>query len=169
MMQSGIVAGVTSALRRGTSALVVYVFSYAAAGNGAVHSFQRTTVSEILKTPKRFDEKRIELLGRIASGFEASIFRDSTGCSTSRTLCAIWADFSRCGDCVNMVNLIEQTRQDRPNLSETPEVIVRGTIHTVRKDVRYERSVPKFTRIGFGHLSAYPAQITVEEIVVPKH
>ncbi|MFN7995852.1 MAG: hypothetical protein U0Q18_19730 [Bryobacteraceae bacterium] len=37
-------------------------------------------------------------------------------------------------------------------------------VSTVRKDIKYDRSVPKSVRVGFGHLGAYPAQITVEEM-----
>jgi len=67
-----------------------------------------------------------------------------------------------------MVERISQAQQPPSKLRETSEVIVRGTVYTIRKDVRYDRSVPKSATIGFGHLGAYPAQITIEEIAIPK-
>ena len=163
----GMIAVIMQALWRWTIALMVYASTYTAFGGGAERSFQRTTVAAILKSPKQFDGKLVELLGRISIGDETSILREPSACPNMNQMpCAIWADFSRCASCGTLVERIAQAKQGRAGLSETPDVIVRGTVHTVRRDVSYDRSARRSDSIGFGHLGAYPAEISIEEVVL---
>jgi hypothetical protein len=61
-----------------------------------------------------------------------------------------------------------------PNPSGSPlsayfqlnKVVLRGVVFTVRRDIGYAKGTPKSVRVGFGHLSGYPAEITVEELEI---
>lgn len=154
-------------MRRIGSALIVYSIICITIGDAAERSFQRTTVAAILRSAKRFDGRAVELHGTLVSGFEASIFIEPTSCpNAEHVACALWADFSRCKPCIDSVEQVTHERRDGSHLSETSDVTVRGTVYTIRKDVSYDRSVPRSVRIGFGHLSAYPAQISIEQILI---
>ena len=139
--------------------------------------FRKATVAEILASPGKFDQKLVELRGRIVVGQEISMFQDGSTCAKIR-MCALWVELDRCmiagseteNSCaVYIDNLVRLN--GGPPLSqriELDDVAVRGVVMTSRKDLRYDSSVPKQYRVGqFGHLSAYPGQVNVQQIQLP--
>jgi hypothetical protein len=140
--------------------------------------FLRTTVEAILRLGKRIDGKPVELHGRIVYGGETSIFVDASTCGGMKVSgCSIWAEFDDCrvvgGESAQerCGKVVDQRSRPLPaaggsSLLVLDDVTVRGIVLTVRKDVHYDKSVPKSLRIGFGHLSAYPAQINVGELEI---
>ena len=149
--------------------------------SGAESGYRRTTVAAILKAGSRIDGKRVELEGSILFGVETDMLQDSSVCvGAGRKACSLWLQY---GDCVVAYNPdphnvcgaeiarhYEHYEKGKPSgLSIVLSVTVRGVISTVRKDVKYDRSVPKPARRGgFGHLGAYLAELSVEEIILPK-
>lgn len=143
--------------------------------------YSRTTVGAIIKSPKRMDGRRVEVRGNVTIGFETSVLVDPSACgSASRRPCAIWLKFDNCsvqGDAQQdrqCSSLIERlgTGQHRGPLERRPlvieNVVLRGRLSTVRRDVTYAKSVPSSVRVGFGHLGAYPAQLQVEQMELPR-
>jgi hypothetical protein len=134
--------------------------------------YEIRTVQEILKAASRMDGARVEVRGKIRSGFETSIFGDD---STPR---CIWLKFERSKCAVvngkrpgeGCLELLDRLSKPLPaasggsTLFELDHIIVRGVVLTVRRDIKYSKSLPKSVRVGFGHLGAYPAEVRVEEV-----
>ncbi len=142
-------------------------------------AFRRASVESILTMGDRTDRKPVELYGRVTTGPETSIFTDSSKCTGLRVSgCSIWVELNehctlaggessrrRCD------RAIEELARRQPTgwasgLFGVDNVTVRGIVLTVKRDVKYDKSLPKSFRLGFGHLSAYPAQIDVVEIEI---
>lgn len=132
--------------------------------------FRKTTVSAIISGSPAFDEKLLEVRGRLTFGFEMSRFQDASKCKMARN-CSLWAEFDKCmvvdrsrqiEPCDQRIDRMDKVRKGRALVLEG--VTLRGLVQTIRKDVTYDSSVPPTVRIGFGHLSACPAQILVREI-----
>jgi hypothetical protein len=144
--------------------------------------FRKTTVESILGMGKRIDGKPVELHGRLISGPETSVFMDASTCKGLHpgvSGCSIWALLRDCrvdGDeparepCSRVVGELSrpqpQSAQGVPTLFVLDNVTLRGIALTVRRDIKYARSVPKSVRVGFGHLSAYPAEIEVRVLSI---
>ena len=139
--------------------------------------FKSTTVASVLASGKRSDATPVELHGRITAGPETSIFTDSSTCKDPyHSRCVIWVEFDHCTvprdesparSCEQLIKERSQPLRNGGTLSILENVTIRGIILTVRKDIIYDRSVPKGS-VGFGHLSAYPAQINVAELELKK-
>lgn len=135
--------------------------------------FRRTTVAAIVKAGRGADGSRVELHGRIVSGFETSVFEDSSACGEQTMRCAIWVDLSnckvakgswsatRCDDLVEHFSEKQHRGDGVPDLFVLDNAVLRGVVSAVRRDIAYDKSVDKSFRIGFGHLGAYPAKIEV--------
>jgi hypothetical protein len=133
-----------------------------------------TTVRAILKAGKRLDGARVEVRGTIMSGFETSVFKDDSTCEELRALsCSIWLSFdrSKCQGCMELIDRLQKPVPSKNGGSALTamfvldHVIMRGVVSTVRRDLKYARSVPRSARRGgFGHLGAYLAEIRAEEL-----
>jgi len=143
--------------------------------------YSKTTVEQIIKMGKRIDGKRVEVRGTILAGNETDIFRDESTCKGLKVAgCTVWLKYQNCAvvrdptptkDCgEDLVRLYQQHGDStQPSVLKISHVVVRGIASTFRKDVKYDKSVPQSARLGgFGHLGAYPAQITVEELAFPE-
>jgi hypothetical protein len=141
---------------------------------------KKQTVGSIVKAGRRPDGKRVEVQGQIMWGFETFIFKDASTCPKG-FVCAMWVEIDpKCavkgGSEVGLqcgTLLKRSARQLRDGdmftaLYGVNNLIVRGIVSTVRRDVPYSPSLPKHTRVGFGNLSAFPAEIRVEEIEVER-
>lgn len=158
-----------------TMALLLWAGSQSAP---AGPKYKRTTIESILGYWKKADGKQVELEGSVITGFEASIFRDGSVCNRDSNAheCTIWLKFGNCRtvdgssverSCAQVVEQLSRRSfqgKDDLRLVTLRNVIVRGKLSTVRKDITYDRSVPKSARIGFGHLGAYPAELNLEEM-----
>jgi hypothetical protein len=138
--------------------------------------FRRVTVEEILEKPKKFDGVKVELHGRITLTQETSVFRDESTCSKLRIkTCAIWFQLDPC-DIVGIpikescnAYITKATRNGdgsrRNHLTVIDNITIRAVVTTTRKDLRYDKSVPRSARVGmFGHLGAYGAQVNASQI-----
>jgi len=154
---------------------LVFIASYHSHGEQPNKPYQRTTVQAILKHPKVMDGKRVEIRGTVMFGFEMSAFRDEQPCEKGRSgRCAIWVKMEHCSvrsasnlakDCNDLIGEFSQGLPE-PTPLTMKHVTLRGTVFTIRRDIRYTRSAPGSARIGFGHLGAYPAQIQADEMVL---
>jgi hypothetical protein len=126
------------------------------------------------------DGLHVEVQGKATFGFETSIFRDGSACENPGGRCTIWLKFDNCsvispgGQTARCSSVIEHLSAELQRGREGPKpfvienVTLRGRVSTVRKDVSYDKSVPASARVGFGHLSAYPAEIQVEQMELQK-
>lgn len=153
------------------SMLLLFVLAQAKTGTKQV--FRRMSVAQIVGADA-LDGKAVEVHGSLRFGFETSMLRDSSSCKTIRN-CSVWVEFKSCVVASGAArgekceDLIERMPPNGRGILELENVVLRGIVETVRKDVSYEPSAPRSVRIGFGHLSAYPAQITVSEMeILPK-
>ena len=159
-------------------ALVVCFSGLDASGQTARPQYRRTTVESMLKSASRIDGARVELSGNIASGFETSVFWDASTCKGLGLVnCSVWLSIGDCtvvgnrypeqpcGQVLEHLYRENQFELDSRTSLTIRHVIVRGIASTVRKDIKWDKSVPKSARIGgFGHLGAYPAQIIAEQM-----
>jgi len=141
--------------------------------------YSRTTVAAVVKSPKHADGMRVEMRGDATFGFETSVLVGPTACDGGRRPCAIWLNFDDCsvlrggqdiGRCGPFIDgLYAGQRQEPRELRRLviKDVVLRGRLSTIRKDLRYANSVPSSVRMGFGHLGAYPAELQVEQMQVP--
>ena len=138
--------------------------------------FHRTTIESILKRGRKSDGMRVEVQGTTTSGFETSTIRDASTCKGLNVAhCSIWLKFGSCAVlrgvqperlCGQPLERVLEQHAEKSDLRQIVihHVVVRGIVSTVRKDITYDKSVPRSARVGFGHLGAYPAQIEVEEL-----
>ena len=109
--------------------------------------------------------------------FETDVIQDASTCPKKFRACAIWLRFDpKCtastkpGVTLGCEEFLRQSRRqvkDGGLLNEgyvVDDVVVRGVVWTVRRGAIYDKSLPKSARIGFGHLSAFPTEIEVEEL-----
>lgn len=90
--------------------------------------------------------------------------------------CSLWVEFENCvvvgsapeKQCSQVIERMAKQRSSERGAEPLvlEHLILRGRVFTVRKDITYDKSVPKSARVGFGHLGAYPAQIAVEQLVL---
>jgi hypothetical protein len=146
--------------------------------------FRRTTVTNILKDHNKFNGAKVELHGRITLTQEIGAFEDETKCGgLGLQVCALWTQFDRCSvvgqpieqSCdvflrrVISSSIVGEDRRtpaaEATRRTVVEDVTIRGVVSTIRKDLRFDKSVPESARWGmFGHLGAYPGQIDIQQI-----
>jgi len=156
--------------------LVALLMTLSVAPLGADRQFPRIEIGTLVRKAEKMDGRRAELAGVLVLGFETSFLRPANGCGSVTPNCSIWVRFGDCviskgkyatEPCTRAVAELAQMHQhsDRSEKA-TLKVVLRGVLHTVRKDVTYDSSVPRSVRVGFGHLGAYPAEIVASEMEV---
>ena len=142
--------------------------------------YQKGTIGSLLRSSKNADGKLIELQGSLTTGFETSVFRDGSRCGSGSDApeCTLWLRIGECkvvGEvsaglkCQQLISRLSQEGLpgvDDLRLITVRNIVVRGRLSTIRKDITYDKSVPRSARIGFGHLGAYAAEIEAREIEV---
>ncbi len=114
-------------------------------------------------------------------GFETGALVDPAACKKDgHRPCALWltvdnncvlsgdAGGQQCNSFLERSYAGPQLGPGRPGVYTIRGMIVRGRLSTVRKDLTYDKSVPRSARVGFGHLGAYPAEIKAEQMEVER-